>query len=115
MGDHTPGPWEARASRFFNVPDSQQYLIVATEKETICRMTASNGPDGRELAMPDARLIAAAPDLLEALEETWRIIESAGIGNLANGVQLGPTAWLIKCCDARDLSKSAIAKAKGGA
>ena len=66
---HTPGPWEVRVTRFFNVPDSGQYLVVGTDAESICRMTASEGPEMQEQAMPDARLIAAAPEMLEALKE----------------------------------------------
>lgn len=46
---------------------------------------------------------------VEALRRTWAVIDSAGIGNLANGVQLGPVAWLIKAQDARAESLSALA------
>lgn len=57
--------------------------------------------------------MAAAPKLLEALEETWRVLRAAGLHNLTNGVQLGQTSWFIKISDAEELSNAAIAKAKG--
>lgn len=60
----------------------------------------------------DASLIAAAPDLLAALEETWRVLRAAGLLNLTNGVQLGQTSWYVKICDAERMSDAAIAKAQ---
>lgn len=59
---HTPGPWQLRGSRL--VTDSQGVLIA--EK------IQANYPGTPEA---NARLIAAAPDLLAALEEQHRLIE----------------------------------------
>lgn len=53
MSKHTPGPW--------HVSDGW----VQTDTSAVC-MISRHALDERELA--DARLIAAAPDLLEALE-----------------------------------------------
>lgn len=61
------------------------------------------------------RIRDAAPELLEALEETWRVLRAAGLLNLTRGVQLGSTSWYVKACDAEQLSDAAIAKAKGHA
>lgn len=55
----------------------------------------------------------AAPDLFEALVETWRVLDAAGLHNLSNGVQLGPTVWFVKAKDAQELSRAAIAKVIG--
>lgn len=52
-------------------------------------------------------------ELLEALEETWRVLRAAGTLNLTRGVQLGQTSWYVKCCDAESLADAAIAKARG--
>lgn len=51
--------------------------------------------------------------LLEALQETWRILHAAGTLNLSNGVQLGQTVWYVKITNAEELSAAAIAKATG--
>lgn len=60
-----------------------------------------------------ARLGSLNAELLEALEETWRVLRAAGTLNLTRGVQLGQTSWYVKCCDAESLADAAIAKAKG--
>ena len=50
-------------------------------------------------------LEARRDDLIEALSETWRVIDSAGgLHRLATAVQLGPTVWAVKAHDARELS-----------
>lgn len=64
-------------------------------------------------ATANATLIAAAPELLWALKETWRVLHAAGLLHLSNGVQLGQTVWFVKASDAQHLSELAIAKAEG--
>lgn len=59
--------------------------------------------------------LSAAPELLAALEETWRVLRAAGLLNLTRGVQLGQTSWYVKACDAEALSDAAIAAATGAA
>jgi hypothetical protein len=73
------------------------------------------GHINQSVADANARLIAAGPDVLNALQETWRVLRAAGTLNLSNGVQLGKTAWYIKINDAEALSDAAIAKATGAA
>jgi len=53
MSKHTPGPWEI----------NEQYIIARSKRglRTICQW-------GSYTDEPDARLIAAAPDLLKALK-----------------------------------------------
>ncbi len=105
MSKHTPGPWKVRVTRFFNVPDSGQYLVVGTDAESICRMTASEGPEMQEQAMPDARLIAAAPEMLEALEAAFQLIPSLSV------VQWPPGHALKR--ETQEKVRKAILKAKG--
>ena len=71
MGEtgHTPGPWIVREPNEDEY-DSPHYQIEANvrgEPYTIAGMAYLNGPDHA-----DARLIAAAPDLLEACESVLR-------------------------------------------
>ncbi len=54
----------------------------------------------------------AGPDLYGALTHLVKVIEAAGLLNLSNGVQLGPTVWYVKACDAIDYARRAIAKAE---
>jgi hypothetical protein len=68
---HTPGPWE--------VVHAEHGIVVRTESPTKTKYGASryaaiggfdrNEPDKLAEAQANARLIAAAPDLLEALKE----------------------------------------------
>ncbi len=65
---HTPGPWEAIEHIAIN--NVKGYRVFAGDDEiTVCRNAA--GGLGSVVQLPaeaNARLIAAAPDLLEALE-----------------------------------------------
>lgn len=60
---HTPGPWEAEAENIYIGPDRvyQQWGVIASNTG-ICT-TGS-----RDVSEANARLIAAAPELLEALK-----------------------------------------------
>lgn len=57
------------------------------------------------------RMSAVAPVLLAALQETWAVIDAAGLSALVRGVELGPTVWFVKASAARDSSITAIAQA----
>ncbi len=64
MTEHTPGPWIKR-------PDVYSEMIcITTETKMIAQLP---GPDGTDIAekeqLANAHLIAAAPDLLAALEQ----------------------------------------------
>lgn len=94
MSKHTPGPWIAD-----QLVDG--YDIHAAE--TRFRVATASDPEmvwgaiGRE---EDARLIAAAPELLEALEKIVRMFEGAD-----------DTVWAVE--DYHQKARAAIAKAKG--
>lgn len=62
MSAHTPGPWQVRKidPRSVAIPDEHGKLIVLAPSEA------------------DARLIAAAPDLLAALEEIVEAADGSG-------------------------------------
>jgi len=61
----------------------------------------------------NGHLIAAAPELYEALDNLVTVIEKAGIHNLMTGVQLGQVSWAIKADDAKAYATEALAKARG--
>ena len=64
---HTPGPWQVNSNDPLHVCD-------ADGESRGCSPIAfvQVGNDGRWTAKANARLIAAAPDLLEALNEAFR-------------------------------------------
>jgi len=84
---HTPGPWKVRA-RFDN-----EVLIPGYAPLDLGGVQAE---ENYETAQADARLIAAAPDLLAALE-TWA----------ANRRDVAGDEWLVA------IAEAAIAKARG--
>jgi hypothetical protein len=60
MNKHTPGPWEALKNNY-----GQVLIVVRSTQDFVCAV-----PDECEA---DAKLISAAPDLLEALKLARRI------------------------------------------
>lgn len=63
MTQHTPGKWKLRYSKRHNAWEiSAAGFLIATMYEP--------GPMLKDLRAANARLIAAAPDMLEALENT---------------------------------------------
>ena len=107
---HTPGPWIVGPVDDTVVThlgaDGCRYEVAAIDGDY-------NDPDTWPIMEANARLIAAAPELYEALAETWRVLDAAGLLNLSNGVQLGQTAWYVKARDAEALARAALAKAGG--
>ena len=79
---HTPGPWAARRMHTggFDIMDPRNRDVV----------TVYGGGVETESREANARLIAAAPDLLEALRQTtaqisvWRSINGDMVGALAD-------------------------------
>ena len=63
---HTPGPWK----------EKRKLAIYSADDEPICAVFPAE-TEGQSAA--DARLIAAAPDLLEALRGLIDQLEAAGI------------------------------------
>lgn len=62
MSMHTPGPWEIESD-----PDGfSSPRIISPGLNDVCVIS---GPSSNEWVMADARLIAAAPDLLNFVEE----------------------------------------------
>lgn len=82
MSKHTPGPW--KADRMFNPPKAKNrtsgFIVNGPETgellpDRICDMRVPPGLRFREFEA-NARLIAAAPELLEALIACLRDCES---------------------------------------
>ena len=89
MSGHTPGPWVV------NGFGSAYWVIARTQRGGVAISSASLAGD--EIA--DARLISAAPELLEALANALKSLDTDGAASA--------TASL------RTLGRAAIAKAEG--
>ncbi len=91
---HTPGPWRYGVlSNLTATPTPIGFDIIASDGPFI----ASTALDRED----DARLITAAPELLDALKVARRVLE----------VACGTTAPYI--CEALKITDHAIAKAEG--
>lgn len=105
---HTPGPWHVIYVEAGEAPGSRAFVVSRAKKNSL----GGHLPLGR--AEFDRALIAAAPDLLDALEGLLQLAE-AGIPALVarshpeeqSGHEDGYIAML-------DAARAAIAAAKGG-
>lgn len=88
---HTPGPW--------NVAENDSCCIMAKGKHIATAFDTDGGRSESRRGMRNARLIAAAPELLEACREGLRLLE----------INLEYNRGKVS-----DLLKAAIRKAEGG-
>ena len=107
MNKHTPGPWVVGATTnhgqcvYIDAPKGDAGLCYSSWSGIACAYGSDDDKEvGREIAAANARIIAAAPELLEELEETHAALcfTSDYIGTLRY-----------------ERNKSAIAKARGEA
>lgn len=112
---HTPGPWLIEGRTVYSLMHHGWNRGVEVLKNRFWASCYHDRSVTDEEAEANARLIAAAPELLEALQSTWAVIDAVGLRNLVNGVPLGATVWFVKAHDARTMAMAAIAKAEGGA
>lgn len=119
MSKHTPGPWElgsGHGGRGLIFPVGLQYPVAST--------TGFYLADGQGLS--NARLIAAAPELLEALGELTKFVATEVLES-CNGSKCRER-WCAGCCGeeaaeqaaneasrALASARAAIAKARGAA
>jgi hypothetical protein len=103
--NHTTGPWQAKAEEktFHKVPRIIGYDILA-ETECLTRVHHLGANRNEEMAA-NARLIAAAPEMLEALETALSSLEYAA------RVLEAPEKSAFR--ETIEDARSAIAKAKG--
>lgn len=103
---HTPGPWrqgENYPSRILAGEGSAARIVAGT-----CLPVDEETPNETELA--NARLIAAAPDLLEALKLYMASVELMNAAMKDGGNVHGALSALV---GAEDMANWAIAKAEG--
>ena len=98
MTKYTEGPWQAAEGSYGN------YIAVTAERGTVARIPW--GKDGTEHDNADAHLIAAAPDLLEALY-TMLNLEGPARAACDTVRAFDGLDWRYHC----DKARAAIAKA----
>lgn len=104
VSGHTPGPWEV--DRY---PDGRALVFCAKFENSHYGdwiADISGIADGGSKQKANARLIAAAPELLEALEACVTQLLLHGWNDPADG---------LKSCAALVKARAALAKAKGAA
>lgn len=94
---HTPGPWRIEQGIYIMPPENSTQF-------SICKM---GGIQREESRKANARLIAAAPDLLAAAKRAQELISSAIDLEYVSGKPGDPAAVIWRELDA------AIAKAEG--
>ncbi|MDH2372168.1 hypothetical protein [Providencia rettgeri] len=94
---HTPAPWLTDRN---NTHTGQIATVHGCENNSWVEIWSTNWPESESVQEANANLIAAAPELLEALIELTESAKEAvdGLGDLS---------------DAIDTAKAAIAKALG--
>jgi hypothetical protein len=102
MSTYTPGPWGIEIEKV----KKRDWVIVYGATGVVCRTGATDMPG----ALGDARLIAAAPDLLEALAQCCQRLENIQGQQLLISRQLGGHVT-FDAQDEIDLARTAIAKA----
>lgn len=108
MSNHTPTPWSAgENSVLTELQKGSHTILIESDGYIIAHVSSwKNDPDTEKEAFANANLIAAAPDLLEALQELF-----ADYKQLADSGDAG--FWSVEKLDCGKKALAAIAKAKG--
>lgn len=106
MAKHTPGPWKAH----FNVPTAMiAGHIIKTDNDLmrpIASLWEGGGTKGKPTQIANAHLIAAAPELLEALRSLLAYTDMLDEGCAVSGNPVAEDP-------AQSAARAAIAKAEG--
>lgn len=104
MSKYTPGPWVI-APEFLQINDHRIAIWSKSVDTIVAEVVTEDAIEGTAEELADANLIAAAPDILEALE---MIIKASDSGN--NGAAIGEA---VVCEYLATIAKQAIGRAKG--
>lgn len=104
MSAHTPGPWTYDGGRFVHSDDGTVSVICHDNGHAVPKFRR------RMPADDNARLIAAAPDMLEALQKLANEVE--GLAAFSEGIraEIGNTNWGVLELRLKE-ARAAISKA----
>lgn len=109
MTKHTPGPWHAAAKSKDSI---YTYQGVYTEDGSLICSVALSGPVSAERRVKDAEVLAAAPELLEALTDACAAM-AVGMTLAQKTPGSMDALTTLQVCFAK--ARAAIAKATGAA
>lgn len=75
---HTPGPWRVDTGQLVNCGPTSRYLYVSAHGKSLCNFLHDH-PSDSDVA--NFNLIAAAPELLEALKDARRYVADYACDN----------------------------------
>lgn len=102
MNKHTPGPWERTpGDSVIDIAADGKHIAIVGSSPYWKRFTATDEAD--------ARLIAAAPDMLAALRNVQRLIAEAA----ETGFNWKDGDWAERLFASQHMTSSAIRKATG--
>jgi len=110
MSKHTPGPWTYNILPFKSYHRVPEISIYNADGQEFIRQSYDTYSDQAMLSEGDACLIAAAPDMLEALEYTRSTMSDVCT---LNGCTCKEYGWQHDDPKAIAMIDAAIAKAKG--
>ena len=105
---HTPGPWRV-ADNMHGINNVPVHGVV--DKQGMAIANCGNGSD----SSINARMIAAAPELLDALLKTVRYLADLNGCDWIKGDDVGAVDMRQRAKALQQITFSAIAKATGGA
>ena len=105
---HTPGPWKAEQADIHSEDDNRWSVLASRTVGDFFVATIENGAPGDIMATEgaNARLIAAAPELLEACQELLNTVTVSG--------ELNHRTVDLSLSQIREIAAEAINKAKNG-
>ena len=109
MNKHTQGPWNSRRQYLGGEGKFTPYVSQGDSAKVLCFMNLSGAYNGyyeQDQAEADAKLIAAAPDLLAALEGILPFIPKSSVSD-------GGASKYSAAVVAADAIRAAISKARG--
>ena len=107
----TPGPWHAFEQNASN-PNSKGLFEIDANHPSGNRQTVAVTPfagDGHQL-WANARLIAAAPELLEQCKLFEKVLKAIGDMGYKDEIDLDSHSWLMRTMELREV----LARVEGG-
>ena len=105
MSGHTPSPWTSNVKDYGSAGHNAYVGVDAEDGTVVAHVLCYRGPNLTDVPFAaNARLIAAAPELLEALKRA---------DNFFKGVKFNRDEWPL-LAEAMDAIRAAISKAENG-